>query len=141
MGGTGRPCRCASRVTSAGDTFNSAEGRSSITTANGEAQPVNTRLSSFVCLAKRGALGPDFSSLYFTRNPIVCHFMRSPCQGERWRRRGRAVPPVWVKRATSPSSRGSLGVRGVLPEQGLPDLAQGSFLADERDSSSLPKGP
>lgn len=81
---------------------------------------------------------PDSSSLYFTRNPFVCHFMRNP---ERWRCRGRAVAPVWVKRATSPSSRGSLGVHGVFPEQGLPDLAQCSFLADERDSSSLPKAP
>lgn len=104
----------------------------------GGVQPVNTRLSGFVCLVKRGALGPDSSSLYFTRNPFVCHFMRNP---ERWRCRGRAVAPVWVKRATSPSSRGSLGVHGVFPEQGLLDLAQCSFLADERDSSSLPKAP
>lgn len=72
MGGTGRPCRFASRVTSAGDTFSSAEGRTFVTTAAwGGVQPVNTRLSGFVCLAKRGALRPDFSSLYCTRNPIA----------------------------------------------------------------------
>lgn len=113
-------------------------GKEFHTAANWGVQPVNTRLSGFVCLVKRGALGPDSSSLYFTRNPFVCHFMRNP---ERWRCRGRAVAPVWVKRATSPSSRGSLGVHGVFPEQGLPDLAQCSFLADEWDSSSLPKAP
>lgn len=138
VGGTGWPRRFASRAASARDTFTSAEGRSFITAANWGVQPVNTRLSGFVCLVKRGALGPDSSSLCFTRNPFVCHFMRNP---ERWRCRGRAVAPVWVKRATSPSSRGSLGVHGVFPEQGLPDLAQCSFLADERDSSSLPKAP
>lgn len=33
-------------------------------------QPVNTGLSA----QQRGALGPEFSSLYFTRNPAVRHF-------------------------------------------------------------------
>lgn len=84
-------------------------------------QPVNTRLSGFVCLAKRGALAPDFCSLCFPRSPAVCHLMRIPWQG--WRRRGSAVPPVWVKRATAPSNRGSLGASGALPEHSLLDLA------------------
>lgn len=63
VGSTGRPCRFASRATSAADTFNSLK----------ELHCHCKRGVQPVCSAERGALGSAFSNLCSTRNPPLCH--------------------------------------------------------------------